>query len=189
MVQIDLLTLSRMWHEEADKLLNYSQISSILSRLGEVKIVGSYDYNLMLGPDLDIYVILPEDKAKAAALDALNQLIKQNYWNGYLYYDFVVHSSKNHPGFPKAYYVGVKRDFSSSRWKVDIWFGQEDTLRVNNDWIKDNLNDENKKLILKLKAARNDGEINTDSHDIYLAVLRNNVKNVEEFKKWSKHIT
>ena len=176
-----------MWHEEADKLLDYSQIYSLLSRIGEVKMVGSYDYNLMLGPDLDIYVIVPKDMAKVAALDALKQLIKQNYWNGYLYYDFVKHSSKNHPGFPKAYYVGVKSDFSGNRWKVDIWFGQEDTLRVSNDWIKDKLNDENKKLILKLKAARNDGEIIANSHDIYLAVLRNNVKDVEEFQNWFKN--
>ncbi len=187
MVQIDLFTLSRMWHEEADKLLNYSQICSLLSTIGKVKIVGSYDYNLMLGPDIDIYVFVPSDIAKTAALDALNKLIKQNYWNGYLYYDFVKHSSKNHPGFPKSYYVGVKCDFSSNRWKVDIWFGQEETLRVNKSWIKDNLNDENKKLILELKAARNDGEIITDSHDIYLAVLNNNVNNIEEFKNWAKN--
>jgi len=189
MEPVGLLTLSRMWHEEADKLLDYSRIYSLLSRIGEVKIVGSYEYNLMLGPDLDIYVIVPTDRARVAALDALNQLIQQNHWNGYLYYDFVKHSSKNHPDFPKAYYVGVKSDFSKNRWKVDIWFGNEDTLRINNDWIKDTLNNETKKIILELKAARNDGEIKTDSLNIYVAVLRNNVKSVEEFKNWVKNKT
>jgi len=189
MEQIGLLTQSRMWHEEADKLLKYSHIYSLLSRIGEAKITGSYDYNLMLGPDIDIYVIVSESKAKTAALDALNHLIQQNFWNGYLYYDFVKHSSKNHPDFPKAYYVGVKSDFSGIRWKVDIWFGNEDTLSINNNWIKDSLNDDAKQIILDLKAFRNDGEIKASSYDIYLAVLKDNVKGVEDFKNWVKNKT
>src|SRR5579863_7558134 len=97
---ISLLTQSRMWQEEADKLLDNSQLYSILSKLGDVRFTGSYDYNVMLGADIDIYVIVPVDSAKRSALKALNQLIEQNYWNGYLFYDFVKHSSANHPRFP-----------------------------------------------------------------------------------------
>lgn len=108
-MSISLLTQSRMWHEEADKLLDNSQLYPILSKIGNVKITGSYDYDLMLGADIDIYVVVDKNNAKDSALKALNQLINQNYWNGYLYYDFVSHSSKNHLNFPKSYYVGVKQ--------------------------------------------------------------------------------
>lgn len=179
---ISLQTQSRMWQEEANKLLDNSQLYPILSKLGEVKFTGSYAYDLMLDADIDIYVIVPNSTAKSSALKALNALIEQNYWNGYLFYDFVSHGSKYHPSFPKSYYVGLKADYADHRWKVDVWFGEDETLSHNNDWIGQSLNDESKNTILEIKKARNNGEFRVDSHKIYEAVLKQNIKSVSEFR-------
>ena len=180
-----LLALSAQWKREADKLLRESQLSSILAKFGELQHTGSYVYDVMLGADIDIYVTASIGEAKSVALAALHTLIEQNYWNGYLFYDFAAHTSSYHPEFPKVYYVGVKSDFSGHRWKVDVWFGEHETLNSeDNTWIKDAMTDTGKEVILEIKQARNDGLLDASSHAIYTAVLKDNVMSPEQFLAW-----
>lgn len=182
-----ILDQAKLWKEEADNLIVESQLVPILSSFGKVQYTGSYAYDVMLGADLDIYVIAPADKAKDTALAALHKLIEQNYWNGYLFYDFAAHKSSYHPEFPDAYYVGVKGDFGGHRWKVDIWFGEHETLNnENNAWIKEAMTDMGREVILRLKQARSDGLFDASSHAIYMAVLKDKINNIEQFLSWQK---
>lgn len=182
----DLLEQAKAWRQEADALLAESGLPQVLERVGTVQYTGSYDYDVLLGPDVDIYVLVPDAQAKESARTALDTLIEQNYWNGYLYYDFAVHPSVHHPGFPESYYVGVKGDFRGHRWKVDIWFGPSDVLYANNAWIKPLLADENRPVILALKHARNEGELHAESHEIYTAVLKDGVRDAAGFLTWQQ---
>lgn len=181
---MDLLEQAKNWEHEAGNLLAESQMQSILSPIGEVHYTGSYDYGVLLGADIDIYVFVTGDKAKGSARTALGRLIEQNYWNGYLYYDFAAHPSVYHPGFPESYYVGVKGDYQGHRWKVDIWFGQREVLNKGNDWIKGSMTDDARRIILALKQARNDGQLHAESHEMYTAVLKHGVKDVDSFRAW-----
>lgn len=181
---MDLLAQAKGWQQEADDLLAESRLRSVLSPIGEVHYTGSYDYGVLLGADIDIYVFVPGDKAKESARTALDVLIEQNYWNGYLYYDFAAHPSVYHPGFPESYYVGVKGDYRGHRWKIDIWFGPREVLSKGNDWIKDSMTDDARQVILTLKQARNDGQLHAESHEMYTAILKHGVKDVDSFRAW-----
>ena len=183
----NLLALAARWKHEADDLLRDSHLDAILAECGELQYTGSYAYDVMLGADIDIYVIQPSDKAKDTALVALHKLIEQNYWNGYLYYDFAAHSSSYHPEFPAAYYLGVKGDFGGHRWKVDVWFGEREMLNnENNAWIKDAMTDAHRETILRLKLARDEGIVQASSHAMYDAVIRHGIKTVDQFTAWQQ---
>lgn len=181
-----LISQSKIWREEADKLLDNSNIYHLLKDFGDVEFTGSYDYDLMLGADIDIYIYCDPDKSRGNAIKLLNTLIEQNYWNGYYFYDFFNHSSEKHIDFPKSYYIGVKKDYLKYRWKLDIWFGDKKTLNINSQWIKNGLNSAKRNSILEIKQARNENRIISQSLDIYKAVINDNVKHLNDFIDWQK---
>lgn len=174
--------------EEADKLLDASNLYQVLSKYGKVEFTGSYKYDLMLSPDIDIYLVV-EEVSKSVAQNLLTELISLGWWNGYLLYDWVKFSSDNHPSFPKSYYVGLKTTQGSLRWKVDIWLVTSEQLKtVEEGWIENSTKDDKiREAILRIKQSREEGLVNTTSHQIYEAVIKDSVRTVDEFKEWLNH--
>jgi hypothetical protein len=148
-----------------------------------VAIRGSYDLNLMVDGDIDLDVVNPK-MTKKLSLDALNKLIKKNYFRGYLYYDFTTHF---HPGFPPHYYVGLKTRFRGRKWKVDVWFLPAPTLRNERlvPYIKKNLTPQNRQTILNLKYQVKTKNLKISSYLIYMAVLQSKVKSLKELQKFA----
>lgn len=180
-----LQTLSKNIKKEAGLLLKKTNLLDSLGRYGEVMIRGSYELDLMIDRDIDIYVICKKFK-KQSAIDALLDLINENIFRGYTFYDFVKRRKK---GFPKGYYLGLKTKFKNEKWKVDIWF-----LRVNdgvsNRFMKkilSQLNEQNRLKILELKYLVQKNNIDISSYLIYLAVVEGNVKTLSELKIYLKN--
>lgn len=180
----DLSQQSKNYHKQADQLIKESGLTKILNKYGDQRIVGSYLYELMLKPDLDILLIHKDwDRNRAKRL--LDELIEQSWWNGYTFTDWVKFRSKKWSFLPKGYYLNLKCDFNDERWKVDIWllkkmsdnkgYGLEDRLR--------NATSDQKKAILVLKDARNKGRVkeNLSAKVIYDAVLDHNINSVDGF--------
>ena len=94
----------------------------------------------------------------------------QDDFNGYLYYDW---AKRRHKGFPKGYYVGLKTYFRERKWKIDVWFVEAPHKPAEKlmNFIKSNLNDKNKKIILDLKYKAKSSNSNLSSSDIYKKVL------------------
>lgn len=168
-MKMDLIQLSNSLHLEADSLLKKTKLIQKLSKYGKVILSGSYDLGLMMDGDIDMFIINKNiNKQKSVAI--LEDLILQNDFNGYLYYDW---TKRKHEGFPKGYYVGLKTEYKGRKWKIDIWLINNAYRPTDNlmNFIKTNLNEKNKKIILKLKHEAKTNNLNIRSSDIYKKVL------------------
>ncbi len=176
-----LLENSKIVKKDADLLLKKSGLLSLLSKYGDVFIRGSYELDLMVDGDIDIYIVNNKFN-KNLAVKALNELIIKNDFRGYMFYDFVKRRRK---GFPKGYYLGAKTRFKSKKWKIDIWIMGEmdkESDRLIN-FVKKNATEKNKETILKIKKECKDKKNDVSSHLIYLAVIKDNIRIYKEFIK------
>jgi hypothetical protein len=166
---MDLIKLSNSIRKDADLLLKKTDLIKKLSKYGELSISGSYDLDLMMDGDIDIFIINKRiDKKKS--LEVLNDLIIQDDFNGYLYFDW---TQRKHVGFPKGYYIGLKTKFKERKWKVDIWLVNEKFKPAEKlmNFVKLNLSKEKKKIILSLKYKVKTKNLDLRSSDIYKKVL------------------
>jgi len=170
---------SKTLKNEADLLLKKTDLLETLSKYGEVFIRGSYELDLMVDGDVDIYVV-NNKLNKELAVKALNELVNKNDFRGYLFYDFVKRRRK---GFPKGYYLGAKTRFKNKKWKIDIWFMNE-MDKVSDGlmgFVKKNMDEKSKSVILKIKKECKDRKLDVSSHLVYLAVLKKGVKSYSSF--------
>lgn len=73
----DLMKNSKKVKKEADLLIKKSDLLNVLSKYGKVFIRGSYELDLMVDGDIDIYIV--NDKLdKKLAIRALNELVERN---------------------------------------------------------------------------------------------------------------
>jgi hypothetical protein len=178
----DLMDLSSKLKQKAEVLLSNSKILEFLNKHGDTILTGSFSYDLMLSPDIDIYVITSNPELETTS--TLNQLIKQRYWNGYLFFDWYNFRSNNHPEFPKSFYIGLKTTDGNYRWKVDIWFLDKNSYDgKENEWITAKLTKENKALILRLKDERNRNADKVSSYKIYDAVMNHGATSLSEIRQ------
>ncbi len=177
----NLVEISKTVKKEADLLLEKSALLDFLANYGEVFIRGSYELDLMIDGDIDIYVV-NNKLDKNLAIKVLNKLIMKNFFRGYLFYDFVEWRKK---GFPNGYYLGAKTKFENKKWNMDIWFMREMDKESDEfmNFVKKNINDQNKEIILKIKKECKNKQLNIPSYLIYLAVIKENVKTYKEFTK------
>lgn len=176
----ELVKNSKIVKKDADLLLKKSDMLKVLSNYGEVFVRGSYELDLMVDGDIDIYIVNTK-LDKKLAIKALNELIERNDFRGYMFYDFVKRRKK---GFPKGYYLGVKTRFKDRKWKIDIWF-MKSMDNVSDKFMKKvlaGLDDEKRIKILELKNKVKTDNVGIPSYLIYLAVIENNVSELNDLK-------
>lgn len=166
----DLIKISKSFHLSADSLLKKSNLINKLSKYGEVSLTGSYNLDLMMDGDIDIFII-DRNINKEKSISILNDLIIDGYFNGYFYYDW---TKRKHKGFPKGYYIGLKTNFKNIKWKIDIWLITDIYKPAEKlmNFVRANLNEKNKKIILDLKYKAKNKNLNLQSSEIYLKVLK-----------------
>jgi len=171
MVKTDLIKFSQEVKKEADELLIKTDLIKFLSNYGKIFIWGSYKLDLMMSRDIDINIV-DKDSSKEKTIDILNNLIRENKFRGYIFYDFVKRRKK---GFPKGYYIGLKTRFKGNKWVIDIWFLKQTDQKSDKllKSIKKKLNKEKKLKILELKHRCIKKKLEIRSHLIYKAVLEN----------------
>jgi len=169
------------WQEAARRLLADSSLLQSLDKFGQVEIVGSYKYGLMMSGDIDLYLIVAKP-SKGLAKEVVNHLIDENWWQSVEYADWL---NFRYPAFerlPKAYYIRLKTSTDKGRWKIDIWIlDPEQFEEVSQKQIANNVSQNQKLAILKLKEARNNKLIEADAQKIYEAVINRGINTVEEF--------
>lgn len=180
----DLTNQSQQFKKDADRLLKKSGIVSILEPYGQVQFTGSYEHNLMLSGDIDVYVVNVKI-TKKLAVQALNQLIDQGFFRGYLFYDFEKFDLDD--SRIKGYYVGLKIPWQDKKWKIDVWFIKQE-LEHDRQLRKKmrSLSAKQRLQILQLKHVRSEQSLDVDGYTIYQAVLGHNIKNISEFLKFIK---
>jgi len=179
----DLKLLSQQVKKEADLLLKQANLIDFLKNYGDVYIRGSYELNLMVAGDIDIYVV-SKKFSKGLSISVLNKLIVKNQFRGYVFYDFV---TRRKSGFPKGYYLGLRTRFKGRKWKIDIWF-MKSMDNVSNRFMKKvvvGLNDAKREKILELKKIIKDKKIELPSFVIYNAVIDQGVMNMKQLNDFA----
>lgn len=170
--------------QEADKLLEETNLSALLESFGEVILGGSYSYDLMVDRDLDfglaVPAITPDFRAEIARTFA-----SQPWAYKVSMTDRVNFEPHSHPGAPRGLYLGLTIPFPEDRWNVDVWFmvaehAGKDPLAIR----MEKATDKQKTVMLQIKydlmkSGRKEKGIT--SAEIYKAVLDRDVKTTEEF--------
>jgi hypothetical protein len=173
-------------HSTAQDILDYYHIENMLKPLGEVHSVGSFEYGLMVRPDIDfqIYTSLPDIKS---LLKIANQVMsadgigKVSLHNQYIWPD--------NASVTKSMYLGIKPVWENEFWQIDVHVMKpEDHVDQENFYLgwEKALTDEQRDTILLLKTILSDdgrypNEFN--SVDVYKAVLEGvlSIEQLEQF--------
>jgi hypothetical protein len=168
---------------EADRLLN-GGLAKLLSRHGDVRVVGSYMLDLMTWRDLDIHVAADGlDLTKFFGLGGeLAALLSPHRAH------FRDERTRGTAGLPRGLYWGLYLgDERDGAWKIDIWMtdraGLERSLEFA-EGIASRLGPAERSAILRIKRAcwrHSEYRRGFTSADVYAAVLERGVCDVPEF--------
>jgi len=172
--------------EQTNEVLQKLDLIKILSKYGEVKMVGSFSLGLMTWPDIDIDLISKTEINDQDYFSIINSLFCQKNIKQLILIDNRDSSEKNRP---KSMYIGIMYNFNNIVWKIDIRYLNSSDVRTENDLkqIKEKLTEDKINFILEIKTFFHDRpgygkEIN--GWVIYEAVLNNNVSTVKEFMEY-----
>ncbi len=179
----ELLKHSEQQRLTATEIISTTGIIPILSKYGKCSIVGSFSYDLMYSPDIDI--IVETQNPRESSVKALRELVDGRQFQKYQYGDFEKFPRIN---LPKAFIIVLISVINEVKWETEIWFetGYPEDNQKHDRLIKDRLSPENKLAILRMKDKR---EVSgADKHkisstDIYKAVLFEGKTDYEEIMK------
>lgn len=174
---------SQKLKRDAEEIIKQTEVNSILSQIGNVSIVGSYELDVMSRPDVDFCVVNPllnRDKVISATEDFL----KSGHFRTVAMTD-AFNFTLSH--LPKGYFFELTISKDGVDWIIDIQCVETDSFSVEptrefKKLIKENPKSRN--LILEIKNEllnREKYKKETKSTDIYYAVLRDGIKTKEEF--------
>lgn len=173
---------------QANKMLADNKIMDVFAKHGRLSpIGGSYQYELMIYPDLDIGLIA-DTVTKQDFANLLKDLAAHSAVRGLSTADTINFNLAKRP-FSKGYWVGVDIPFENDRWGIDCWFQQP-------EWGADQKNDYADRLANLDQAAKDavlaikyelirKGTYGKQylSGDVYDAVLNHGVRSKEDFQK------
>ena len=102
---------ARAWRERASRLLEASDLQVLLGDHGRVVFSGSYAYDTMMSPDIDLH-LLPNVFSRQSAVKVLKALIHQDWWNTYAFGDWVQERFRATVGgrAPRGYLLKARGD-------------------------------------------------------------------------------
>lgn len=182
----------KVLQDRATELLENYQIKELFSRVGELTIVGSYSYGLMVIPDIDFNIYCENPLAFNDQIsDLVNVLLKK---------EGVVKVSIAKSGFfmppddgkPKGIWIGINILFKEKIWNIDTWvLRKEEAEAVPLGFSVNDLSQELRDKILLLKAELNaqnkyGRKKSFYSAEVYKAVVEANVSTVNELEDWQQ---
>jgi len=173
--------------KEADEILFHKGLFDILKKYGRPHVTGSYELELMVWRDLDIY-LEAEDMSEddffslGAEINKLLFPVRMSFRN-----ERIMHTKGLPTGLYWGIYLGNER---MGAWKIDVWAIDEQECHLLLKYCDDiakNLTNETRDIILAIKSACwQDPEYRRSfsSKDIYEAVLDSGITSVEDFRKY-----
>lgn len=143
-------------HRQADKMIAETGVMDTLANHGTFSgIRGSYDYGLMIYPDLDVGLVAERvDRVVLAPIVhdlTLNNAIQKLRIGDHVHFQSLHHA----PGvLPKGYWIGIEIPFEGDVWGIDRWVQQPEWVVRSYERYKDRLMDldqSGKDAILQIK--------------------------------------
>ncbi len=184
----ELLKKQECLHKEATEVLN-TLLTPILSKYGDVVVGGSYSYELMTYPDIDIDVV-NTNVSKEMYADLCAEFLKLKEVSKLQTTNRVEYKSKR-AGSQKGYWISPKIHINNIEWTIDIWLQAPEWNTGNTTKYSDelkNISDEQKVAILSIKdllMSQKEYGVGKkyQSVDVYEAVLDKAVLTIEQFKE------
>lgn len=177
---MDVLKFSNETKQTADELLKYGNVLETLAKYGNPVVTGSYKYDLMYGPDIDIIVL--SDNPQETSFGALKDFIGQRNFRKYQLGDFVKFPID---GRPQGFIVVLILEFQGRKWEIEIWFK---TYLTEDDKYFDKLlstiSPEFRKIILEIKNQRENAGLLKNklrTATIYEGVVLEGKKDIKDF--------
>ncbi len=163
-------------------------IMELFNKLGDFTgIGGSYKYELMVYPDLDIGVINGDmNRDRVAA--AVGEILANEYVRKVSVVDTINFDLSKRPK-PKGYWVGIEIPYANDDWGIDCWLQQPDWVESSEDPYANKLEalgEAEKDLILAIKYDLIYLGLYGKryfSSDVYDSVLGGGVRSVDDFYK------
>jgi hypothetical protein len=166
---------------EAEKITRDLRLLDLLSLYGKAGVVGSVAYDLIVKLDIDIHLMIPEGIDLLNTVDSIyHQLLDHEHVREVRISDY----REDH-----AVKIGIDRyPEKSGDWSIDIWVTDkaEETAFEYVDYLRKALSPVHRKAILGIKEYYHKlGQLRDGmSFLIYGAVIDNDVRTVEEFKRF-----
>jgi hypothetical protein len=177
---------ARAWRERASRLLEASDLPVLLGDHGRIVFSGSYAYDTMMSPDIDLHLLL-DVFSRQSAVEVLDALIRQDWWNTYAFGDWVQERFRATVGgrAPRGYLLKLGATFEDRYWNVDAWVLDHGAY-AGDLWAPKMaaITGEQRLALLRLKRARAIGELQSPGVDIYEAVVDHDVTMPEAFLAW-----
>lgn len=175
---------------EASQLLEETLLP-LLEKYGKVIVGGSYVYNLLNHPDLDIDVV-SEAVSKEIFVNLCAELILLPGTFKFKSSDRVSYRHAPATDRPVGYWLSPEIYFGNHKWNLDIWLQKPEWHTGNTSRYKEellNIDEESRIAILSLKEELLSKKLygigrEFVSTDIYEGVLRGNVKTVDELSQF-----
>ncbi|MCJ7840004.1 hypothetical protein MUB24_03555 [Lederbergia sp. NSJ-179] len=187
--QEDLLARQLQLQAEADVIAEEMNLKQMLQAVGTPVKVGSAALGLMAWRDLDITVVC--SKLNIAAISEIASRLMSNPQVRDVKFINDTGNWNTDPAYPDGYFLGITCESKSgNKWELDIWFVDEPDKQPDLEHIRtmpDRLTPEATVSILNIKsiwAKRAEYGKQVKSFDIYTAVLDDNVRTPDEFKRW-----
>jgi len=185
-----LLQLQQELHDHATALLN-DVLIPLLTTYGKVTVGGSYAYQLLNYPDLDIDVVT-EVTSKEMFAELSKQLIILPMTSKFRSGDRVNFPHEHNGNRPTGYWLSPQLNYGQRTWSIDIWLqtGDQYTGATNHyEKLLLELSDESRLVILSLKQELRDKQIygvgkEFVGADVYEAVLYSQVTNLNELREY-----
>ncbi|MHA1344444.1 MAG: hypothetical protein ACTSQG_10675 [Promethearchaeota archaeon] len=184
----DYLSLAKKLKDEADEIIERTEILEILASFGEVYPIGSYIMGLLTAREVDILLEVENFDDLHLTYDMSREFSKiEGLDDFYFRNDFLLESEKG-PKF-MTWYIKFKLR-KLKRWAFNIIVtGHEEASSIlqNNKEIRNKINDNNRERILNLKSElckTPDYREAFRANDIYKAVIECDINTMEEWRKW-----
>lgn len=121
----DIISYSTAQKKKADEFLESTGLIDILREYGEVVIRGSYAYDAMIDPDIDIVVIC--DDAERYSLAAIQTIMQHQLFQKVEYANFKKFPRRNRP---ESFLCNFKKVVEDELWEAEVWFYEKDSKEL-----------------------------------------------------------
>lgn len=192
-MKYELLKKSQSIRSEAKEILDASKIESELARFGQVNLIGSYKYNVMMDRDIDFHVVVNEltpDLVKNF-FDYTVDCSMFEYISFHDKHKFNIDAAERYASKKAldSYYFGLRFVYNSNEWQIGVNFvtkPQEASVKIGG--LFDNATNEQREQILVFKKLIKDMDVKMSSSYLYRAVIEEKIDNKKDLLSYLETI-
>jgi hypothetical protein len=177
----------------ASSLLDDTKIAKYLEKYGEVNLIGSYAYQVMVAKDIDFHIVIKEFDEKIVK-DFFDYTVASGRFDEIIFHDKHKFNKEAAARYASgnaldSYYFGLRAIYEAEEWQIGVNFivkPQEAAVEIGKLFEK--VTDEQRALILFFKKRIIELRVKVSSAYIYRAVLEKGIKGENELIRYLETI-